>query len=219
MSNPNDSKTIDTKTMRSLLEAAYMINKPTPKFRVGDRVAIVDKDGRVLDIGTIDRVDDYDPYQQTHKYRVASERISNRKFWNESSLRKVGADYKEAVEPTDDRLAEEAVDEARDFADLNRIMDNLTPDQRLLQSNALTLLHGVTDEANKRAAAMQHLSRSAQSILTSVQSSPSHPLSDIEVEALYNLLQRAEELGVMKSKTADLFMGMVKGKIKPMRLR
>lgn len=111
------------------------------------------------------------------------------------------------------------IDEARDFADPNRIKDDLTPDQRLLQSNALSLLHGVIDEANKRAAAMQHLSRSAQSILTSVRSQPSNPMSDIEAEALYNLLQRAEELGVMKSKTADLFMGMAKGKIKPMRLR
>lgn len=214
MSNPND-----TKTMRSLVEAANGINKPTPKFRVGDRVAIVDKDGRVLDIGTIDRVDDYDPYQQTHKYRIASERISNRKFWNESSLRKVGADYKEAVEPTDDRLAEEPVDEARDFADLNRIKDDLTPDQRLLQDNALSLLYGVIDEANKRAAGLQNLSRLAQNMQDNMRRNLLYPVDDMTAEQLYNLLQRAEGLGVMKSKTADLFMGMAKGKIKPMRLR
>jgi hypothetical protein len=200
MGNPND-----TKTLMSLVEAANSINKPTPKFRVGDRVAIVDKDGRVLDLGTIDRVDDYDPYQQTYKYRIASERISNRKFWNESSLRKVGADYREAVEPTDDLLDEEGIDEARDYNDPNRIRDNLTHEQRKLQSESMILLGRMIDDANSRVKSLQKLVRRAEGVLTTIRTNPTNPIDDITAEEYDNLLRSAVEFGILTANAAKLF--------------
>lgn len=115
--------------------------------------------------------------------------------------------------------AANSIDEARDFNDPNRIKDDLTPDQRMLQSNALTLLHGVIDAASKRTVELQRFSREAQGILTTVRTNPSNPLDDITAEALHNLLSTGVELGIVKKNVPELFTGMAKGKINPKWMR
>jgi len=115
--------------------------------------------------------------------------------------------------------AANSIDEARDFNDPNRIKDDLTPDQRALQSNALTLLYGVIDAASKMTVELQRFSREAQGILTTVRTNPSNPLDDITAEALHNLLSKGVELQIVKKNVPDLFTGMAKGKVKPKRMR